>query len=442
MWFAYVLGAIGLAGGAVYGYNVGASAYLDQVAEDFALSVAQMQMISSMATVTDAISMLVLGNLLLDKFGRRNLVAFGAVCNVCGAVLGALADRFEILLVARAVSGVANGINILTVPMLVAESAPLAHRGLLVSLAQVGIVIGFTLPYVVQLSAKRWQVTVACGGAPGAALLLFLVSVWSRAESKAWLASRIEPAYEVVPAHGNNVEAQSARESDEVDEEEFARASREETPMESEESDDAAPTSSYEGQFGFYGRCALAVVLAFTNNASDAIIFYGPQIIQDAGMGSEDSLVTALIISAANIPAMILVLVVIERFPRRMMLLWGLLVIVVAYVVVGLTFLSKLHNAHVLVVGGLLTIMMAYQVGPGTLFLVVLPELFVQEHRAKGMAIGASSMSFFSIVCNGTMLSTIKTFGPGATFLFYSSLYVICLAILVRYLPESKNVRI
>mmetsp|Transcript_938 Transcript_938/g.2201 ORF Transcript_938/g.2201 Transcript_938/m.2201 type:complete len:533 (+) Transcript_938:144-1742(+) len=465
-WFLICLAVIGFAGGYIYGANVAAGAYLDDVAERFKLSDEGVELVSSAATITDAIAMLVLGSVVLDRFGRRNLVALGGLCNILGALLGACATEYETLLAARCVLGLGNGVSILTVPMLVAESSPMKQRGFLVSFFQVGVVIGFTAPYLIQLSFKNWKVTLGSGGIPGVVLLVVLAAVWQRAESKSWLASREQGDYDAVPVressehhsttldrygyNDNDTEDSEAviwdgdrqihnRNSSSVEVESGQRAFASDDSENNFEDDEA---TKYEGRFGFYQRCLIAILLAFTNNSSDAIIFYGPQIIQDAGIGSENSLWTALAISAVNIPAVILVLVVIKSLPRRTMLLWGLAVVVLAYIVVGVTFTSSLSNMHVIVVAGLLAIMIAYQAGPGTMFLVVLPELFAQSDRATGMSVGTVSMSVFSIICNGTMLSTIHAFGPGPTFLFYAVLYIISLAILVRHLPESKHVHI
>jgi len=94
-----------------------------------------------------------------------------------------------------------------------------------------------------------------------------------------------------------------------------------------------------------------------------------------------------------------------------------------------------------------LVLMIAFQFGPGTMFIVILPEIFTQRKRARGMAIGTVAMSVFSIVCNGSMPAMMdalgdEEIGAGRTFLLYGSLYLICFLILAAYLPETRHVKI
>ncbi len=81
---------------------------------------------------------------------------------------------------------------------------------------------------------------------------------------------------------------------------------------------------------------------------------------------------------------------------------------------------------------------------------MVLPEMFGQEDRASGVMYGTASMSIFSVLCNGSMLSLIEGLGGGGsdeqqrrgagfTFLLYALLYSLSFVLIYQYLPETKN---
>ncbi len=440
-WYLVCLGLLGLCGGWVYGMNVAASAYLDAVTQRYGLNEGGQSLLSCSATLMDAASMFVVGAFFLDRWGRRNTVVAGAVLCVVGSTVGAtLGDRtFSWLIAGRLLQGVGNGLSILAVPMLVSENAPLARRGALVTMFQVGVVVGFTVPFVVQLAADDWRVTVAAGGAPGLLLLSTILPIWKRSESAAWLAHQAQLAAEAERAASGEAGLIATATSDSG----AARSGGSERCGRSRDASVDGEALDDDGAIVDYAKgVALAIVLAFCNNSSDSIVFYGPQILQNAGIGGKDSLWTAFALAAINIPFAALVLAVIHRFPRRTMLLVGLGIIVLCYIVVGVCFSTNPDHLYGLIVLMFLVLMVAFQAGPGTLFIVVLPELFSQRRRAVGMAFGTVSMSVFSIVCNGTLLMTIKALGAGPTFLLYASAYAACFVVLLRHLPESGKVRI
>jgi len=413
---------VGLLGGGIYGYNVGASAYLSQVRDEFALSDVGVQVVSSSATVTDALAMLASGAFVLDRFGRRSCVAVGAAFNVMGCTVGAVSRSFEELVLARCLQGLGNGISILAVPMLVAESAPTKHRGFLVSFFQVGVVTGFTMPYLVQIVRSKWEFTIACGAIPGALLSVLLALLWRHVESSLWLQAQKRRSY--IPVHGSNIDME------------------EEGSIDDCESTEVRSQPPHAEMMTFRGAIILAVVLAFINNSSDAIIFYGPQIIELAGLGNEDSLWTAFGLAAVNIPAISIVLAVVHKLARRTMMLTGLSVIIACYTMIGFAFAFGVNHITSVVVIGFLLLMLFYQGGPGTLFLIITAELFTQERRANGMAVGTAAMSIFSILCNGTLLTTMNRLGVGETFLLYAFLYGFCWLYIWMKLPETRRRRL
>ena len=46
-------------------------------------------------------------------------------------------------------------------------------------------------------------------------------------------------------------------------------------------------------------------------------------------------------------------------------------------------------------------------------------------------------MSLFSILCNGTLLTTFDAIGVGPTFLAYGGCYVVCCGLIYCGLPET-----
>ena len=64
---------IALAGGANYGWNVSSAAILPALNATFALTSLDEEIISAAATLTDALTMLLIGWFLLNRIGRRRV---------------------------------------------------------------------------------------------------------------------------------------------------------------------------------------------------------------------------------------------------------------------------------------------------------------------------------------------------------------------------------
>ena len=64
---------LALAGGAIYGWNVSSAAILPALNATFALTSLDEEIISAAATLTDALTMLLIGWFLLNRIGRRRV---------------------------------------------------------------------------------------------------------------------------------------------------------------------------------------------------------------------------------------------------------------------------------------------------------------------------------------------------------------------------------
>ena len=92
---------------------------------------------------------------LSDRFGRKRLLILAAVLFVVSSLATGLADTFTQFVLWRIVGGVAIGIASNLSPMYIAEIAPAAIRGKLVSLNQFNIVTGIVLAQVVNWLVAR-----------------------------------------------------------------------------------------------------------------------------------------------------------------------------------------------------------------------------------------------------------------------------------------------
>ncbi|MEO0975175.1 MAG: MFS transporter, partial [Pseudomonadota bacterium] len=155
-------------------------------------------------TLTASLAMLIAGPL-SDRWGRRPVLKLAAALFAVSAVGSALAPDFLTLVIARMVGGLGVGAALIVAPMFIAEIAPAAVRGRLVSFNQLNIVIGisaafFSNYFILQLGASdaawaqwlhlnqwQWRWMLGVEALPAVAYFLGLLMV---PESPRWLALR------------------------------------------------------------------------------------------------------------------------------------------------------------------------------------------------------------------------------------------------------------
>ncbi|KAK7921200.1 MFS myo-inositol transporter [Apiospora marii] len=120
-----------------------------------------------------------LSSVLADRFGRRPVILLADVLFAAGALGQAYASTVGQMVAGRSVVGAAVGAASFVTPLYIAELAPAAHRGMLVTLNVLAITLGQVVAYVVGWAFaghdQGWRYMVGLGALPAvlqAALLL------------------------------------------------------------------------------------------------------------------------------------------------------------------------------------------------------------------------------------------------------------------------------
>ncbi len=149
------------------------------------------------------------GGLPGDRYGRRASLRITAILYLVSALGCALAINWYALIVARFLCGLAIGASSVLGPMYIAEIAPAKHRGRLVGMFQFNIVFGilaaYLSNYLIGLAGfgdAEWRWKLGISAAPA---LLFLIMLYTIAESPRWLAKkgRLADAEEVLRGTGD-----------------------------------------------------------------------------------------------------------------------------------------------------------------------------------------------------------------------------------------------
>ena len=147
MGYLFFLALIASLGGLLFGYDTAViSGTIDQVNTQYHLDVVQQGWYVSSALVGSIAGVAVAG-WLSDRFGRKPIMFLSAFLFTTSALGCAVAANFSMLVVFRIVGGAGIGIISIVAPIYISEIAIAQYRGLMVSLYQLAITIGFLVAY-------------------------------------------------------------------------------------------------------------------------------------------------------------------------------------------------------------------------------------------------------------------------------------------------------
>ncbi|KAK5632517.1 hypothetical protein RRF57_008231 [Xylaria bambusicola] len=145
-----------------------------------------------------------LSSVLADQIGRKPIIIAADALFVSGALVQALSTSVCIMVLGRSIVGLAIGAASFVTPLYLAELAPTAHRGTVVTMNALAITFGQVVAYIVGwLFAEYggvttgWRIMVGIGAAPA---ILQCVLLFIMPETPRWLvkANRSDEARAVI----------------------------------------------------------------------------------------------------------------------------------------------------------------------------------------------------------------------------------------------------
>jgi len=140
----------------------------------------------------------------------------------------------------------------------------------------------------------------------------------------------------------------------------------------------------------------LGFLIAFFNQLSgiNFVLYYAPQILEQAGLGGEESLFNSIAIGAVNLVFTLIGIRLIDRLGRRQLLIIGSLGYIVSLVMVGLCFQLSLSPLLLLIF--ICTFIASHAVGQGAVIWVFISEIFPNRVRAYGQSWGTGTHWVFA----------------------------------------------
>jgi len=381
--------------------------------------------------------------MLSDKFGRKRLLILSALLFAVTSLGNAFANTFTVFVAWRICGGVAIGLASGLSPMYIAEIAPAAMRGKLVSLNQLTIVIGILLAQFVNWYLARnlpadatdafirtswygqscWRWMFALTAIPSA---LFFIGMAFVPESPRWLAKR-----------GEQIRARKILTS--IGGESYADAELQ--GMKATLTDTASERVPFSDLLRPEMRRALVlgVVLAvFQQWCGINVIFnYAEEIFRAAGYDISNVLKNIAWTGSVNLVFTFVALGTVDKFGRRPLMLFGAAGLAVIYVTMGFCFRGGVQGLPLLLL--VLAAIGCYAMTLAPVTWVVISEIFPNRIRGAAMSVAVTSLWAACFVLTYTFPILNQKLGAAGTFWIYAAVCASGLAYILCALPETKQ---
>jgi sugar porter (SP) family MFS transporter len=364
-----------------------------------------------------------------DAWGRKKSLILSAFLFAVSTLGASLASGIWLFSEARFVGGLAIGLASVLTPIYISEISPAHRRGALVSLNQLGIVIGILAAYITSWKLNHaqgndgWRWMLAAGIVPA---LLFLFGLFVVPESPRWLITHqhVEDGRKVLKTLMGPEEAErqillihAANEtSDATWAEVFSKPMRR--------------------------RLRIGLVLAFLCQVTgiNAVLYYGGIFFQEhvKGLGNESAFKANVLIGVINLAGTIAAMALMDRWGRRPMLLTAAAGMFLSLSVLVAAFLRPSTPAA-LILAAILAYVGFFALAMGPVPWVIMSEIFPTRIRGRAVALATSVLWGGCLLVTSTFLSMLRTLGSVGTFSLFAGLSLVSFLFVLTSVPETRK---
>ncbi len=430
--FIYQCTMVAAIGGLLFGYDTavvaGAIGYIE---EKYQLSAAMTGWAASCALIGCMIGAMIAGGL-SDKLGRRKVLMISAWAFAISSVGIMIPLSLNMFIFFRMIGGIGIGIASILSPMYISEIAPASIRGRLISIYQLGIVIGILLIYFVNAAIAgmhdhQWNVDTGWRWMFGSGLLpsiVFILLLLRAPESPRWLAAQ----------------NQWDRATDILEKVNGKAGATEEVKAIKSSLSEKQGTFSELLRPGLRTALIIGIFLSIFSQITgiNVIMYYAPEIFKATGDGSSSALMQTIWVGGINVLMTLVAIRYVDRLGRKKLLLIGSAGMAVCLAFVGAAFYQQ-ATAGYWVLGGILLYISFFAISLGPLTFVVVAEIFPNSIRGRAMGVAIFFLWLSVYIVSQTFPMLLESIGSAYTFWIYMIMSILAFLFIWRMVPETKG---
>jgi sugar porter (SP) family MFS transporter len=446
MGYVVFLSIVAAIGGILFGYDTAViSGTTSVVGQQFSLNELQVGWYVGCALIGSIAGVLVAG-IMSDGLGRKITMLISAIMFSISAIGCAFCADFTQLVVYRIIGGFGIGVVSIVSPIYISEIAVPEKRGTLVSLYQLAVTVGFLLAYMINYlilrnapndagavgwSAKLfhseyWRGMLGCETIPD---LLFLIVIFFIPESPRWLIvkGRDEKA--------SNILLRIFRSQSLVEEQIAITKTSIQGETKSEWKALLEPGILKAVIFG----SAIAILGQFMG--VNAVLYYGPQIFQDAGLSGGDALFSQVLVGIVNMLTTVIALLIIDKVGRKQLVYWGVSGMIICLLMIGIYFWKGeaigLGSTFLLVFFLLYVFCTAISIS--AVVFVLLSEMYPNRVRGLAMSIAGLALWVGTYLIGQLTPWMLANLTPAGTFFLFAAMCIPYMLIMWKEIPETTG---
>ncbi len=170
----------------------------------------------------------------------------------------------------------------------------------------------------------------------------------------------------------------------------------------------------------------------------NAIIYYGPSILNKAGFTMGDALGGQVTIGFVNTLFTFIAIYTIDKWGRKPLLKYGMAGVILSLLIISLLFfLGDNYTNYVII--GILVYIACYAFSIGPVQFVIASEIFPTKIRGRALTISTFFLWGANAIVGQVFPGMLDLLGPGGTFFVFGVICLPALWFINNYIPETKG---
>ena len=375
-----------------------------------------------------------MGGIPTQKMGRKKTLFWIGVLFFVSAIGSAVVSDPYLFSFFRFIGGVGVGVSSVAAPIYISEITSSDKRGQLGGLYQFCLVFGILVAFISNWALKGfdgandWRWMLGVEAIPALAYTLMVLKV---PHSPRWLVLQKgdeQGALSILTIIYQKVD--------------LARRHLAEIKLDRQES--SGPDRLFQKKYKKV--LYLGFLIAFFNQLSgiNFVLYYAPQILEQAGLGGSDSLFNSIAIGIVNLIFTLIGVRLIDRLGRRQLIIIGSIGYILSLLMVGVCFQYALSSTLLLTF--ICLFVAAHAIGQGAVIWVFISEIFPNRVRSYGQSWGTGTHWVFAAII--TMITPFfiddqeGIFRDNLEVIYYFFAFMMVLQLLwaLFKMPETKGI--